>query len=409
MASHKPQPQGLFDGRIIAAAALDAVRKLDPRALAKNPVIFVTEVVSAVVTLLFVRDLVAHNGQACVFRPDRRLALVHRAVRQFRRGGRRGARQGAGRRAAQDAHRHARPGATSTPRTCMAPSQVVNAHDLKLGDVVLVEAGEIIPGDGEILEGVASVNESAITGESAPVIREAGGDRSAVTGGTTVLSDYIKVKITAAPGSTFIDRMIALVEGAERQKTPNELALSILLSGLTLIFLIVCVTLWPIAKYSGTELSATVLIALLVCLIPDDHRRPPVRHRHRRHGPADPLQRDRHLRARGRGRGRRRYAAARQDRHDHLRKPHGDRVPAGRRRPEPRISPRPRSPRASPTKRRRADRSWRSPRATTDCPSPISIPPRRKSCRSPPRPAFPASTSAPARSARARSTRSCAI
>src|SRR6202034_3191510 len=138
----------------------------------------------------------------------------------------------------------------------------------RLGDVVLVEANEVIPGDGEILEGVASVNESAITGESAPVIREAGGDRSAVTGGTTGLSDFVKVRITAAPGSTFIDRMIALVEGAERQKTPNELALSILLAGLTIIFLIVCVTLWPIAKYSGTVLSATVLIALLVCLIP---------------------------------------------------------------------------------------------------------------------------------------------
>ena len=146
--------------------------------------------------------------------------------------------------------------------------QPVNALDLRVGDVVLVEAGDIIPGDGEIIEGVASVNESAITGESAPVIREAGGDRSAVTGGTTVLSDHIKVRITAAQGSTFIDRMIALVEGAERQKTPNELALSILLSGLTLIFLIVCVTLWPIAGYSGTVLSVTVLIALLVCLIP---------------------------------------------------------------------------------------------------------------------------------------------
>jgi len=132
----------------------------------------------------------------------------------------------------------------------------------------LVEAGDQIPGDGEIIEGLASVNESAITGESAPVIREAGGDRSAVTGGTTVLSDEIKVRITAAQGSTFIDRMIALVEGAERQKTPNELALSILLSGLTLIFLIVCVTLWPLAAYSGTVLSVTVLIALLVCLIP---------------------------------------------------------------------------------------------------------------------------------------------
>ena len=146
--------------------------------------------------------------------------------------------------------------------------QRVNAQDLRLGDIVLVEAGDIVPGDGEIIEGVASVNESAITGESAPVIREAGGDRSAVTGGTMVLSDHVKVRITAAPGSTFIDRMIALVEGAERQKTPNEMALSILLSGLTIIFLIVCVTLWPLARYSGADLSATVLIALLVCLIP---------------------------------------------------------------------------------------------------------------------------------------------
>src|SRR5512136_366848 len=153
-------------------------------------------------------------------------------------------------------------------RVVEGKEEQVPAASLRKGDVVVVEAGQMIPGDGEIIEGVASVNESAITGESAPVIREAGGDRSAVTGGTTVLSDFIKVKITAAPGSTFIDRMIALVEGAERQKTPNELALSILLSGLTLIFLIVCVTLWPIAKYSGTDLSATVLIALLVCLIP---------------------------------------------------------------------------------------------------------------------------------------------
>ena len=249
------------------ASLLDALRKLDPRALAKNPVIFVTEAVSAVVTLFFVRDLIAHNGRRFVFRPDRRVAVVHRAVREFRRGGRGGPRQGAGRRAAQDPHRH--PGkALIDPDWHRHRSSTRHGAGLKLDDVVLVEAGEIIPGDGEILEGVASVNELAITGEFAPVIREAGGDRSAVTGGTTVLSDYIKVKITAAPGSTFIDRMIALVEGAERQKTPNELALSILLSGLTLIFLIVCVTLWPIAKYSGTELSATVLIALLVCLIP---------------------------------------------------------------------------------------------------------------------------------------------
>ena len=136
------------------------------------------------------------------------------------------------------------------------------------GDIVLVEAGDLIPSDGEVVAGIASVNESAITGESAPVIRESGGDRSAVTGGTMVLSDSIKVRVTAAAGSTFLDRMIALVEGAERQKTPNELALSILLSGLTIIFLIVCVSLWPIALYSGATLSVTVLVALLVCLIP---------------------------------------------------------------------------------------------------------------------------------------------
>ena len=267
MSSHKPQPQRLFDARIIGPAALDAVRKLDPRALAKNPVIFVTEAVSAVVTLLFVRDLFVHNGQAAFSGQIAAwlwftvlFANFAEAVAE----GRGKAQANALRKTRTDtpAKRYV------DPEHLHGPTKIVNAQDLKLDDVVLVEAGEIIPGDGEILEGVASVNESAITGESAPVIREAGGDRSAVTGGTTVLSDYIKVKITAAAGSTFIDRMIALVEGAERQKTPNELALSILLSGLTLIFLIVCVTLWPIARYSGTELSATVLIALLVCLIP---------------------------------------------------------------------------------------------------------------------------------------------
>ena len=147
-------------------------------------------------------------------------------------------------------------------------STSVPATDLKVGDIVLVEAGELIPGDGEVVEGVASVNESAITGESAPVIRESGGDRSAVTGGTQVLSDWLKIRITAAPGSTFVDRMIALIEGAERQKTPNEIALSILLSGLTLIFLIAVVTLWGLAGYSGTVLTVTVLAALLVTLIP---------------------------------------------------------------------------------------------------------------------------------------------
>jgi len=146
--------------------------------------------------------------------------------------------------------------------------QIVPATALRRGNIVRIEAGEIIPGDGEVIEGVAAVNEAAITGESAPVIRESGGDRSGVTGGTTVISDWIKVRITANPGETFLDRMIALVEGAERQKTPNEIALSILLAGLTLVFMLVCVSLHPFALYGGTTLSLPVLVALLVCLIP---------------------------------------------------------------------------------------------------------------------------------------------
>src|ERR1035441_776380 len=144
----------------------------------------------------------------------------------------------------------------------------VKSSDLRTGDLVFVSAGENVPSDGEIIEGVASVDESAITGESAPVIREAGGDRSAVTGGTRVLSDKIKVKITSNPGETFLDRMIALVEGAERQKTPNEIALNILLAGLTIIFLLAVVTLQPFAIYSGSPQSVFVLVSLLVCLIP---------------------------------------------------------------------------------------------------------------------------------------------
>src|SRR5208283_3478100 len=216
--AHKAKPQGLFDGKIIGAAAIDALRKLDPRALAKNPVIFVTEVVSAVVTVLFIRDLVTQNGTAAFSGQIAAWLWFTVLFANFAEA----VAEGRGK-AQADALRKTR---TDTPakryvdrEKLLGPTREVNAQDLKLNDVVLVEAGEIIPGDGEILEGVASVNESAITGESAPVIREAGGDRSAVTGGTTVLSDYIKVKITAAPGSTFIDRMIALVEGAERQKT----------------------------------------------------------------------------------------------------------------------------------------------------------------------------------------------
>ena len=268
--SSKVGAPGLFDPAIIKRASVDAFRKLDPRQLARNPVIFVTEAVSAVVTLIFLRDLAAQNGTALFTGQIAAwlwftvlFANFAEAVAE----GRGKAQADALRKTRSDtrAKRLIDPEGKSGMRGVV---QGVSALDLRVGDVVLVEAGDLIPGDGEIIEGVASVNESAITGESAPVIREAGGDRSAVTGGTTVLSDWIRVKITAAPGSTFIDRMIALVEGAQRQKTPNELALSILLSGLTIIFLIVCVTLWPLANYSGTTLSLSVLIALLVCLIP---------------------------------------------------------------------------------------------------------------------------------------------
>jgi len=266
MSAHASAPH-LFDGKIIGAAAIDAFRKLDPRHLAHNPVIFVTEVVAALVTILWVRELTngagdpVFSGQIAAWLWFTVLfATFAEAVAEGR-----GKAQAASLRATRS-DTHAK--RYLDPENLGSLYSGVNALDLRVGDIVLVEAGDIIPSDGEIVEGVASVNESAITGESAPVIREAGGDRSAVTGGTTVLSDWIKVRVTAAPGSTFVDRMIALVEGAERQKTPNELALSILLAGMTLIFLIAVVTLRGLAGYSETVVSVVVLVALLVTLIP---------------------------------------------------------------------------------------------------------------------------------------------
>jgi K+-transporting ATPase ATPase B chain len=263
------RPMALFDSGILATAAVDAVKKLDPRDLARNPVIFVTEVVAALVTFLWIRDLVTGTGQpffsgqiAAWLWFTVLFATFAEAIAEGR-----GKAQAASLRATRsDAEaKLLKDASAGYPGKAW---KTVSALNLKVGDVVLVEPGDLIPSDGEIIEGVASVNESAITGESAPVIREAGGDRSAVTGGTTVLSDWIKVRITAQPGSTFIDRMIALVEGAERQKTPNELALSVLLAGLTLIFLIAVVTLYGLAAYSSTVLSVVVLVALLVTLIP---------------------------------------------------------------------------------------------------------------------------------------------
>ena len=262
--SNKPMTPNLFDPTILLPAAKAAFVKLDPRQLVRNPVIFVTEAVAALVTLFFVLDVATggsplFSGQIAAWLWFTVLfATFAEAVAEGRG------------KAQADFLRRTK--SELSARKLVAPegreTKEIPATMLKVGDLVLVEAGELIPGDGEVVEGVASVNESAITGESAPVIREAGGDRSAVTGGTEVLSDWVKVRITTAPGSTFVDRMIALIEGAQRQKTPNEIALSILLSGLTLIFLIAVVTLWGLASYSATVLSVTVLSALLVTLIP---------------------------------------------------------------------------------------------------------------------------------------------
>jgi K+-transporting ATPase ATPase B chain len=255
----------LFDPAILMPAVRQAFVKLDPRHLMRNSVIFVTEVVAALVTLFFLRDLAAGNGDAAF---SGQIAIWLWFTVLFATFAEAVA-EGRGK-AQADSLRRAKSQLTARKLTKPDGIEVIEipATDLRVGDMVIVEAGELIPGDGEVVEGVASVNESAITGESAPVIRESGGDRSAVTGGTQVLSDWLRIRITVAPGSSFVDRMIALIEGAERQKTPNEIALSILLSGLTLIFLIAVVTLWGLAGYSGTVLTVTVLAALLVTLIP---------------------------------------------------------------------------------------------------------------------------------------------
>ncbi len=201
--------------------------------------------------------------------------------------------------------------------------ELVPAAELNKGDIVVCEANDLIPSDGEIIEGIASVDESAITGESAPVIRESGGDRSAVTGGTRVLSDRIVIRITAERGQTFLDRMITLVEGANRQKTPNEIALTILLAVLTIIFIPVVVSLEAFGIYAGTAVSVVVLVALLVCLIPTTIGALLVGHRNRRHGPPGPEERPRHERPGRRSRRRRADTAAGQDRHHHHGQPDG--------------------------------------------------------------------------------------
>src|ERR1035438_10500856 len=251
--------KSLWDARIIRRALIDALVKLDPRTMMKNPVMFVVEVGSVVTTVLLFREKqsFAFNLQITLWLWFTVLFANFAEAMAEGRG-----------KAQADTLRKARSETEAKRLLPDGTTETVASAKLRSGDVVLVTAGELVPGDGEVIEGVASVDESAITGESAPVIREAGGDRSAVTGGTRVLSDVLKVRITSNPGETFLDRMIALVEGAERQKTPNEIALNILLAGLTIIFLLAVVTLQPFAIYSGSPQTVFVLVSLLVCLIP---------------------------------------------------------------------------------------------------------------------------------------------
>jgi potassium-transporting ATPase ATP-binding subunit len=255
----------LLDPKIIVPAIGSAFAKLDPRTLARNPIIFVLALVTLLATLLLLRDLVT-GSESLGFTFQIVLWLWFTVLfANFAEAVAEG-----GGKAQADALRRTR---TDTQAKLLAAANskdytLVPGTSLKVGDIVLIEAGDMIPSDGEVIEGVASVNEAAITGESAPVIREAGGDRSAVTGGTQVLSDWIRVRITAAPGSTFLDRMIRLVEGAERQKTPNEIALTILLAGLSIIFVFATATIPSYVAYAGGTASVIILVALFVTLIP---------------------------------------------------------------------------------------------------------------------------------------------
>ena len=255
----KPRKKAVWAWKIVRRALLDALLKLNPRKMMGNPVMFVVEIGSVITTALLFK-----GGAAFKFNLQITLWLWFTVLfANFAEA------MAEGRGKAQaDTLRRARSETIANRIGSDDRVEQVPSSKLRAGDLVSVSAGEFIPSDGEITEGVASVDESAITGESAPVIREAGGDRSAVTGGTRVLSDRIKVKITSNPGETFLDRMIALVEGAERQKTPNEIALNILLAGLTIIFLLAVVTLQPFAIYSGSPQTVFVLVSLLVCLIP---------------------------------------------------------------------------------------------------------------------------------------------
>ena len=275
---HPSTPAGAFSGRQLIAALPGALRKLDPRQMWRNPVMFIVEVGAALTTLVaLARPFLGAGGTGpatLAFTWSIAvwlwLTVVFANLAESVAEGR-GKAQAATLRATRSttvATRVTGYDGASDPDALHAGLEQVASSELRLDDVVIVVAGELIPGDGDVIHGIATVDESAITGESAPVVRESGGDRSAVTGGTRVLSDRIVVRITSKPGETFVDRMIRLVEGAARQKTPNEIALNILLASLSIIFVIVVLVLQPVAGYSDASPTVPVLVALLVCLIP---------------------------------------------------------------------------------------------------------------------------------------------
>jgi K+-transporting ATPase ATPase B chain len=271
----KTRQLSLLEGSVLRSAVLDSFRKLAPQQVAKNPVMFVVEIGSILTTAIWLRDVFAPAPGAAPHWFTLAVSIWLWFTVVFANFAEAVA-EGRGKAQADSLRKMRQEIIARKIRTWPPPPDVIPianeemfpASRLRKGDLVVVEANQLIPADGEVIEGVASVDESAITGESAPVIRESGGDRSAVTGGTKVLSDRIVVRVTSNPGETFLDRMIALVEGAARQKTPNEIALHILLVGLTIVFLFACVTLVPLGLYSGIRLGATAIVALLVCLIP---------------------------------------------------------------------------------------------------------------------------------------------
>ncbi len=322
----------LLDPLIVRRAIRDSFVKLAPRHMVRNPVMFVVLIGSVLTTLVLVRDVISGRGdvgftfQIAIWLWFTVLFANFAEAMAEGRG-----------KAQADALRRAR---TQTQAKRLASPEnrerfeMVPSSALQKGDCVLATPGDVIPGDGDVVDGVASVDESAITGESAPVVRESGGDRSAVTGGTKVLSDYLVIRITANPGETFLDRMIALVEGASRQKTPNEIALTILLSGLTIVFLLAVVTLQPFATYSGTPVSIPVLVALLVCLIPTTIGGLLSAIGIAGHGPSHSTECDSHERQVGRSRGRCQHAAAGQDGDDHPGQSSGRRIRSNAFRPD---------------------------------------------------------------------------